>query len=191
MPKVGMEPIRKAQLIEATLESVEQFGLQNTTVATICKIAGLSPGIISHYFGGKQQLIEATVSYLIQSLQTELLKKLKDQPDVSHKERLHLLVDSHFSQIQTSKKAAATWLSFWAQAAHDPSLQRLQKINERRMFSNIKYSMKYLVAEDLVNVKSHALAAMIDGLWMRSSFEYGSLDLESAPLICKHFIDSL
>lgn len=191
MPKVGMEPIRKAQLIEATLESVEIHGLQNTTVATICKIAGLSPGIISHYFGGKQQLIEATVSYLIRSLQTELLEKLKNRTGVSHKERLHLLVDSHFSQIQTSKKAAATWLSFWAQATHDPALQRLQKINERRMFSNIKFSMEYLVPKDEVDVKSHALAAMIDGLWMRSSFEYGSLDLKKAPLICKYYIDSL
>ncbi|GLQ30460.1 transcriptional regulator BetI [Litoribrevibacter albus] len=191
MPKVGMEPIRKAQLIEATLESVELYGLQNTTVATICKIAGMSPGIISHYFGGKQQLIEATVSYLIKSLQTELLSKLKEKDDVSHKERLYLLIDSNFSQIQTTKKAAVTWLSFWAQAAHDPSLRRLQCINERRLFSNIKYSMKHLVPADQVDAKSHGLAAMIDGLWIRSAFRCGAIDLGTAPMICKEFVDSL
>jgi len=191
MPKLGMEPIRKAQLIDATLESVERYGLQNTTVATICKIAGLSPGIISHYFGGKQQLIEATVWYLIKSLQTELLKKLNEQPGVGHKERLNLLIDSNFSQIQTTTKASATWLSFWAQACHDPALARLQLINERRLFSNIKYSIKHLVEEDVVDIKSHTLAAMIDGLWMRGSLEYGTVDLEQASSICKHFVNSL
>lgn len=191
MPKLGMEPIRKAQLIDATLESVERYGLQNTTVATICKIAGLSPGIISHYFGGKQQLIEATVWYLIKSLQTELLKKLNDKSEVGHKERLYLLIDSHFSQIQTTTKASATWLSFWAQACHDPALAKLKLINERRMFSNIKFSVKHLVDEDLVDIKSHTLAAMIDGLWMRASLDHGTVDLDEASSICKYFVDSL
>ena len=54
VPKVGMKPVRKQQLINATLESVAQYGLQNTTIITISRIAGLSSGIISHYFGGKQ-----------------------------------------------------------------------------------------------------------------------------------------
>jgi TetR/AcrR family transcriptional repressor of bet genes len=191
MPKVGMEPIRRAQLIDATLESVEQYGLQGTTVVTICKIAGLSPGIISHYFGGKQQLIEATVSYLIKSIQTDLLNRLKEKPDASHRDRLYLLIESNFSQIQTSKKASTTWLSFWAQAVHDPALRKLQCVNERRLFSNIKYSMKRIVEEDQVDAKSHALAAMIDGLWLRCAFDCGAINLEQAREICKRFVDSL
>ena len=68
MPKVGMEPVRRQQLIDATIESVAQRGLQGTTINTISKNAGLSSGIISHYFGGKQGLIEATVRYLLSNL---------------------------------------------------------------------------------------------------------------------------
>ena len=74
-----MQPLRKQQLINATLESVAQYGLQKTTIVTISKIAGLSSGIISHYFGGKQGLIEATVKYLLEQLKIALLERVTDQ----------------------------------------------------------------------------------------------------------------
>ena len=45
MPKVGMEPVRKKQLIEATLE-VAEVGYHGTTINLISKRAGLSSGII-------------------------------------------------------------------------------------------------------------------------------------------------
>ena len=57
MPKVGMEPVRKKQLIEATLEVMAEVGYHGTTISLISKRAGLSSGIISHYFGDKLSLI--------------------------------------------------------------------------------------------------------------------------------------
>ena len=68
MPKLGMEPLRRRQLIEATISVVAEVGLQATTISLISKKVGLSSGIISHYFGGKQGLIEATVRYLLETL---------------------------------------------------------------------------------------------------------------------------
>ena len=62
MPKVGMEPVRRQQLIDATIESVATKGLQGTTINSISKNAGLSSGIISHYFNGKQGLIERSIN---------------------------------------------------------------------------------------------------------------------------------
>ena len=68
MPKVGMEPLRRKQLIEATIQVVADVGLHAATISLISKEAGLSSGIISHYFGGKQGLIEATVRHLLAEL---------------------------------------------------------------------------------------------------------------------------
>ena len=48
MPKVGMEPLRKRQLIEATVASLHSHGFADTTVQTISRAAGVSPGIIHH-----------------------------------------------------------------------------------------------------------------------------------------------
>ena len=76
-----MEPLRRRQLIEATISVVAEVGLQATTISLISKKAGLSSGIISHYFGGKQGLIEATVRYLLETLR---IKK----PNPAPRERL-------------------------------------------------------------------------------------------------------
>eukprot|EP01034_Spumella_vulgaris_P001363 gene1363-1796_t len=50
MPKVGMQPIRRQQLIEATLLAVDQVGMGDASIALIARLAGVSNGIISHYF---------------------------------------------------------------------------------------------------------------------------------------------
>ena len=39
MPKVGMGPVRRAQIIQATLQTIDQVGLANTTLALVAKLA--------------------------------------------------------------------------------------------------------------------------------------------------------
>lgn len=68
MPKVGMQPIRRQQLIEATMAAVNEVGMHEASIAQIAKRAGVSNGIISHYFRDKNGLLEATMRYLIRHL---------------------------------------------------------------------------------------------------------------------------
>ena len=68
MPKVGMQPIRRQQLIEATLTAVDQVGMADASIALIARLAGVSNGIISHYFRDKNGLIAATMRYLMNVL---------------------------------------------------------------------------------------------------------------------------
>lgn len=68
MPKVGMQPIRRQQLIEATLQAVDQVGLGDASIALIARLAGVSNGIISHYFRDKNGLIAATMGYIMSML---------------------------------------------------------------------------------------------------------------------------
>ncbi|HCP54370.1 MAG TPA: transcriptional regulator BetI, partial [Pseudomonas sp.] len=56
MPKVGMQPIRRSQLINATLKAVDQVGMSDASIAYIARLAGVSNGIISHYFQDKNGL---------------------------------------------------------------------------------------------------------------------------------------
>ena len=57
MPKVGMQPIRRSQLIAATLEAVDEVGMGDASIAFIARKAGVSNGIISHYFQDKNGLL--------------------------------------------------------------------------------------------------------------------------------------
>ncbi|MDG1319155.1 MAG: TetR family transcriptional regulator, partial [Paracoccaceae bacterium] len=51
MPKVGMEPIRRAALVKATIAEIGEAGTLDVTVSQIAKRAGMSSGLAHHYFG--------------------------------------------------------------------------------------------------------------------------------------------
>ena len=190
MPKVGMEKIRRQQLIDATLESIEMHGLQGTTISTISKLAGVSTGIISHYFGGKAGLLEATVKFLLITLRQDLFTNLNPEKQ-DHKLRLYAIIDANFSGLQKSHKAAVTWLAFWAQSMHSEELARLQRINASRLVSNLRYSLRHLVAEDQVKWCANMLAAQIDGFWLRSALSNSEQAYENGLETCKRLINNV
>ncbi len=190
MPKVGIEPLRKQQLIDATLKSIEFNGLQNTTIMTISRYAGMSSGIISHYFGGKQGLIEAAVRYLLEQLKQGLLSRLNEIDGASPRERLMMIVETNFSGFQQSSTATNAWLSFWTQAIHDENLARLQAVNSKRLESNLLHSFRQLIpTPDKARECARMTAAMIDGMWLRSTLtEPESRDFQESERLCKEFI---
>lgn len=188
MPKIGIKDTRKLQLIQATLESIADLGLQNTTIITISRRAGMSSGIISHYFGGKQGLIEATLRYLLEQLGKELLARI-EQTDGSPEQRLACIIEANFTDFQRSDLAARTWLSFWARSMHEPGLKRLQQINNARLYSNLRFSFAQRLPKQSATDAARQTAAMIDGFWLRSAL---SLDPQegfaAGEKLCKDFV---
>lgn len=191
MSRPIMKNVRQQQLIDATLMSVERHGLQNTTINTISGLAGMSSGIISHYFGGKQGLIEATQKFLLEELKQALLTRTSGRT-LTPLERLSMIVEANFTELQRSTAATKTWLSFWSQAMHDPGLARLQNINSQRLYSNLLYSFKQLLPKiDAINAAKQT-AAMIDGFWLRSALSTNpNEDFKQAQILSKAFIKAV
>ncbi|MFT6328809.1 MAG: TetR/AcrR family bet gene transcriptional repressor [Bermanella sp.] len=185
MPKVGMESMRRQQLIDATIDVVAEVGLKGATINLIAKRAGMSSGIISHYFGSKQALIEASVRYLLSQL------KIEYSPDNPY-DRLMKIVDLNFSGIQKADSSTKTWLSFWGQSMHDPNLYRLQEINKRRLVSNLRYSFKQLLDPKTAHDAAEVTAALIDGFWLRCALSRANQEKFSlAKGYCKKYINSV
>ncbi|MEL6206725.1 MAG: TetR family transcriptional regulator, partial [Pseudomonadota bacterium] len=65
MPKVGMEPIRRAALVKAAIERVGAAGSLDVTVAQVAQAAGVSAPLAHHYFGGKEALFEAAMRAIL------------------------------------------------------------------------------------------------------------------------------
>ncbi len=191
MPKVGVKDVRKQQLIEAAMASVAELGMQKTTIVSISKRAGLSSGIISHYFGGKQGLIEAALRHLLEQLSTELHSRMAGA-NGSPEQRLNCIIESNFSEFQRSSLAARTWFSFWARSMHEPGLKRLQKINSARLYSNLRYSFAQLLDADEATAAARQTAAMIDGFWLRSALSQDPQEsFEAGERLCKGFVQEI
>ncbi|UKS29732.1 TetR family transcriptional regulator [Paenibacillus sp. HWE-109] len=65
MPKVGMEPKRRAEVINATLTCISKFGIDGMTLDKVAEHASCSKGVVTYYFKNKESLIiEAFKSFL-------------------------------------------------------------------------------------------------------------------------------
>ncbi|AFV84612.1 transcriptional regulator BetI [Alteromonas mediterranea] len=185
MPKVGMEPVRKKQLIEATLEVMAEVGYHGTTISLISKRAGLSSGIISHYFGDKQGLIEATMRHLLEAL--KITKRIDDPL-----KRIDFIIENNFSQTQGASSATNTWFNFWALSLHNEGLHRLQCINHKRLERNLAFSYRKLLKPEQVKNAAASTAALIDGYWLRYSMgSVGNGDFTEAVTRCKQYVRDL
>jgi TetR/AcrR family transcriptional repressor of bet genes len=63
VPKLGMEPIRRQALVKATIAEIGQHGTLDVTVSQIARRAGMSSALAHHYFGGKEQILVAAMTY--------------------------------------------------------------------------------------------------------------------------------
>jgi transcriptional repressor BetI len=189
MPKVGMEDLRRRQLIAATITSIHEEGFANATIARISRTAGLSGGIVAHYFDDKAGLLAATMRSLAQSLLRETVKRLKAAETPA--ERIDAVILANFSESQNDPESVSAWLAFWAEARKTPALWRIQKINERRLLSNLRHAFRQLLPEADARMAAAGLAAMIEGLWLRCALSNGPLTIDQARAIARDYVARL
>lgn len=189
MPKVGMPQIRKPQLVQATMTVIDRVGLHAASISLISKEAGVSTGIINHYFGGKHGLLEETMREILRQLSTTITEKLKVLPKDAHVERINAIIDGNFVGYQAENKVAKTWLAFWSYSMHDAQLKRLQQVNEKRLLSHLKIELKALFSAEQVEVVAHGIAALIDGIWIRGTLNPQGIDADMARQIINDYLD--
>jgi TetR/AcrR family transcriptional repressor of bet genes len=189
MPKVGMQPIRRSQLIAATLEAVDQVGMADASIAYIARLAGVSNGIISHYFKDKNGLLEATMRHLMQALHDAVSERRQALGEDSPRAHLRAMIDGNFDDSQVSGPAMKTWLAFWAASMHQPSLRRLQRINDRRLYSNLCGQFLRVLPTAEARDAARGMAALIDGLWLRGALSGEAFDTDQARQIAYDYLD--
>ncbi|WP_113627740.1 transcriptional regulator BetI [Pectobacterium peruviense] len=189
MPKVGMQPIRRQQLIEATLAAINDVGMHDASIVQIARRAGVSNGIISHYFRDKNGLLEATMRYLISHLGLAVKSRLLSLTENTPRARLRAIVQGNFDDSQTNSAAMKTWLAFWASSLHSPMLHRLQQVNDRRLYSNLSVEFSRCLPKDNARIAAKGLAGLIDGLWLRGALSHNAFNCEEALSITYDYID--
>jgi TetR/AcrR family transcriptional regulator, transcriptional repressor of bet genes len=190
MPKVGMREVRRAQLIDATLLTIDQSGLSATTLASVAQRANISTGIVSHYFGDKDGLLEATMRHILRDLWAATTRRriaAKAQP----RARLRAIVAANFDVSQVSGPVMKTWLAFWTESMHEPALRRLQRVNTRRLYSNLCAEFAKALPRASARRAASGLAAMIDGLWLRGALSGDPFDTKAALRLANDYIDLL
>lgn len=167
MPKLGMGEIRRKQLIDATYVVLHRDGMEDLTLKKIADEAGIVTSQITHYFGTKQALIEATMRDLVASLLREVQLRRRQADSVIGE--VAAIVDGNFATSQTSDMAVAVWLYFWSRVPYEPEFQRLQKICDYQLRKYIMGSLRNIVPKREAESIAETIIALAYGLWLRDA----------------------
>ncbi|EKO3469311.1 transcriptional regulator BetI [Vibrio fluvialis] len=189
MPKVGMPDIRKPQLVQATMAVIERVGLHAASIALISREAGVSTGIINHYFGGKHGLLEETMRAILREHSVTVTQALAKIPQHEHQARINAIVNANFEGFQAESQVVKTWLAFWSYSMHDAQLNRLQRVNEQRLLSHLKIELKALLPSHHAQQVAHGIAALIDGIWLRGALNPDGINAQQARLLINDYLE--
>jgi len=165
MPKVGMEPIRRAALVRATIAEIGEAGSLDVTVSRIAKRAGMSSALAHHYFGGKDQIFEAAMRQILRDYSAEVRLALAGAHDPASRARA--IIRANFAQSCFDPAAVSAWMTFYVQAQTNPQALRLLRTYQRRLRSNLIHALRPICAAP--EAVADTVAALIDGLYIRAA----------------------
>ena len=120
MNRMDVEDSRRRQLIGATIDTIAEVGFSSTTLALIGQRAGVSAGLISHYFEDKDGLLEATLRTLASRLAHATTERLRSAR--TPRERVQAVIDATLAPEEFDPRTCGVWLAFWGQVIHSARL---------------------------------------------------------------------
>jgi betaine-aldehyde dehydrogenase len=187
VPRDEVEEARTRQLIEVTIDSLAEVGFVGSTLAQIASRAGVSPGLVAHYFGDKDGLLEATFRTLSRRINERM--KLRSSAAHTARGRIQAIIDANLAAEEFDKRTGTAWLAFWGQVLHIHGLKRVQTAYQRRMLSNLAHALRKLVPATEARSLAAMIAAMIDGVWLRAALsDWKEADSESARALLTAFV---
>lgn len=187
MPKIGMEELRRKDLISAAIQTIGQRGSLDVTVAQIARKAGVSAALAHHYFGGKDQLLLATMRHLLSELGADL--RLALQTVSAPRERLSAIIGVNFSASQFDHETIAAWLTFYAHALQSSDMRRLLRIYARRLQSNLSFALEQLTSKTSARHIAEGTGALIDGLYIRHALGADAPKAAEATALVEDYIN--
>lgn len=166
MPKLGMEPIRRAALVNATIEEIGRAGTLDVTVSQIARRAGVSSALAHHYFGGKEQIFLAAMRHILSVYGGAVRGALaRAEGRVA---RLEAVIAASFAPENFRAEVISAWLSFYVQAQVSGEAGRLLKVYQRRLRSTLLYDLRPLLGPQ-ADEAAETLGALIDGIYIRAA----------------------
>jgi betaine-aldehyde dehydrogenase len=179
---------RRAQLIEMTIDSLAEVGYVESTLTRIGRRAGVSAGLVAHYFKDKDGLLEATFRSLVARLEQRMRTRLRQTH--TPRGRVQAIIDANLAAEEFDRRTGTAWLAFWGQVPHVERLRRVQRVYQRRMLSNLRHALRSLLDPADAHSLAAMIAAMIDGVWLRAALSnWTEADSESARALLTTFVD--
>lgn len=190
----GTRNRRRAAFVEAALDCLAEHGLAGTTVRRISERAGVAPGLLTHYFAGKDALIAAAY----EALGKRFDRHFDDEIGAAGSDpvaKLTAFLAASFRAPNLDQRILRIWVNFWSLTVTDP---RIREIHARN-YAGYRARVAALV-RDAVTSRGHRMtvaqaeaaaigvSAILDGLWLELCLDSSAFDPEKGERIAAEII---
>jgi TetR/AcrR family transcriptional regulator, transcriptional repressor of bet genes len=180
---------RRQSLVEATARCLARHGVQGTTVRSICAEAGVSPGLLRHYFAGIDDCIAAAYRWTGDRVQAALTAAVEIAPPHS-RTRLLAYLTASFAPPIADAELLSTWLAFWGLTKTDPRIAVLHAEIYRDYRADLEALISACQPGDH-RLTAVALTALVDGLWLELSLGNAPFTAQQANTLVEKWLDTL
>lgn len=187
--------MRKTLLIKATLLTLKEYGFQGASIRKICAQAGVSVGLISHHYSGKDELVaEAYLSITEQVMTT--LRSAVAAAGPGARARLSAFFQASFSAEMIAPELLDAWLAFWGAVKTAEAINRAHKHSYGQYRALLAQILADLAVEQgwtdfAVDLAAISLSALLDGLWLELGLNPGVFTPQQGLHICEAWVDGL
>ena len=161
--------VRRSQLIEAGKQCIQQHGFAGFTVERIAEAAGVSMGLISRYFDGRDGLLTAVYEHLLGSI-----TRLRPCATSSLSESIEVVVEvieNNFGNEVYSRRNFPVWLSLYAEMQFNGVLRAKRAALARDYNATLAEYLLIIAQHRSLPLDAPAVAsnfvAYLDGLWLQ------------------------
>ena len=184
--------VRRQDLLKVTIECLARLGPRGTTGREICRQAGVSHGLLRHYFTNPENLLLETY----QQVCDDFIARFEQEMAAPHPDPWEAL-DSFFAVLFSEEWASAemlgAWMAFWTLVRSNADFARTSEAFNRRLRELLRTAVSRLpAAERLPDAEVAAiLSAVMDGLWLDYCLSPDRLPREDALALCSKTLRQL
>jgi TetR/AcrR family transcriptional regulator, transcriptional repressor of bet genes len=145
MPKQGMGPIRREQICRAAAKVISEQGFAGTTMRMVADEAGVSTGMLNHYFTNRMDMLEQTLLFVSTRQQSREAAAIEGVPPGEG--RLRALIRSFLPTDQEKMEAWRVWIAAWGASVRLPELARVMASRNNLWFDIVERALEGIVPD--------------------------------------------
>lgn len=185
---------RRQELLAATITCLSKLGPRAATGREICRQAGVSHGLLRHYFGTPEVLFLEAYRDLCDRFLREFERSQGD-PGQDPWAALNGFFKTLFSPEWSSSEMLDAWSGFWTLVRSDPAFAQVSEAFNQRLRELLVDALRRLPAKapPRIGFENAALivSAVMDGLWLDLSIAPDRLTRARAVELCQVTIAEL
>jgi AcrR family transcriptional regulator len=167
VPKIVDHDLRQQELVSATWQVIARTGIVGVTTREIAREAGVSTGVLAHYFANKEELLAAALNQSHQQVYARLRERTQGLLGL---DALRVVMLEALPLDEQRLLEAQIEVNFWSLALGHEALRELQHEEFERFWDVLHYRVSEaqklgqvwpdLDADDV----THQLMVLVEGL---------------------------